>query len=108
MLGDGRGGFSEVNGSPFDFGVALYHMILTDVDRDGTIDVVATSGNSIRVLLGDGRGALKPAASIPVGPGAWRLAVADLNGDGAIDIVTSNLESNSLSVLLGKPARPGN
>ena len=108
MLGDGRGGFSEASGSPFDFGVSLFHLTLADVDRDATMDIVATSGDSIRVLLGDGRGAFKPAASMPVGPGAWRLAVADLNGDGAIDVVTSNSESNSVSVLLGKPARPTN
>ena len=101
MLGDGRGGFTEANGSPFDFGVSLYQLIVADVDRDATMDVVATNGNSIRVLLGDGRGSFKPAASIPAGPGAWRIAAADLNDDGAIDLVTSNSEGNSVSVLLG-------
>lgn len=102
MIGDGRGGFSEANGSPFDFGASLYHIIVADVDRDATMDVVATSGNSLRVLLNDGRGAFKSSASIPVGPGAWRLAAADLNGDGTVDIVTSNSESNTLSVLLAR------
>lgn len=102
LIGDGRGGFTEANGSPFDFGVSLFHLITGDVDRDGRMDVVATSGDSIRVLLGDGRGAFKQAASIPVGPGAWRIANADINGDGAIDVVTSNSEGNSLNVLLGK------
>lgn len=101
MLGDGRGGFTEANGSPFDFGVSLFHLIIADVDGDGSMDIVATNGASIRVLLGDGRGAFKPAASIPVGPGAWLIAAADLNGDGAIDVVTSNSDSNSVSVLLG-------
>jgi FG-GAP-like repeat len=102
MIGDGRGGFTEANGSPFDFGVSLFQLITGDVDRDATMDVVATSGDSIRVLLSDGRGAFKPPASIPVGPGAWRIATGDLNGDGTVDVVTSNSESNSLSVLLGK------
>jgi hypothetical protein len=102
MIGDGRGGFAEANGSPFDFGVSLYHFIVADVDRDATMDVVATSGNSLSVLLGDGRGAFKSSASIPVGPGAWRLAAADLNGDGTVDIVTSNSESNTLTVLLAR------
>jgi len=105
MIGDGRGGFTEASGSPFDFGVALYQLIIADVDRDATMDVVATTGNSLRVLLGDGRGAFKPAASIPVGPGAWRIAIADLNGDSAIDVVTSGAESNSLSVLLNSSAK---
>jgi len=103
MIGDGRGGFNEANGSPFDFG-AFLHLIIADVDHNSTMDVVATSGDKIHVLSGDGRGGFKPAASIPVGPGAWRMAAADLNADGAIDVVTSNSEGNSLSVLLGKPA----
>ena len=101
MIGDGRGGFTETNDSPFDFGVSLYQLIIADVDRDGTMDVVATIGNSIRVLLGDGRGAFKPGAAIPAGPGAWRMSMADLNGDGAIDLVTSSADNNSVSVLLG-------
>ena len=105
MIGDGRGGFTEANGSPFDFGVAFYQVIIADVNRDGRTDVLATSGNNIRVLLGDGRGSFKPAASIPVGPGAWRMAAADLNGDGSIDLVTSNSESNNVSVILATSAR---
>jgi hypothetical protein len=104
MIGDGRGGFTEANGSPFDFGVSLFHLVIADVDRNNTMDVVAATGDSVRVLLGDGRGAFKPAASIPVGRGAWRIAAADLNGDGAIDVVTSNSESNNVSVLLGHRA----
>ena len=103
MIGEGRGGFTEAKGSPFNFGVSLFHLIIADVNRDATMDIVAASGNSLSLLLGDGRGAFKSATSIPVGPGAWRIAAADLNGDGATDVVTSNSESNSLSVLLGKP-----
>ena len=101
MIGDGHGGFVEGNGSPFDFGLPLFHIAITDVNRDGKNDVIATSGNSIRVMLGDGRSGFKSGASIPVGPGAWRLAVGDLNSDGRSDVVTSNSESNSVSVLLG-------
>jgi VCBS repeat protein len=105
MTGDGRGGFTEATGSPFDFGVSLFGFIIADVDRDASMDIVATTGNSLRVLRGDGRGAFTAAAaSIPVGPGAWRMAAADLNGDGVVDLVTSNSDSNSLNVLLGKPA----
>ena len=100
LIGDGQGGFTEADGSPFDFGVSLYQIIIADVNRDATMDVIATSGDSLRVLLGDGRGAFKSAASIPVGPGAWRMSAADLNGDGKIDVVTSNSEGNNISVLL--------
>lgn len=102
LIGDGRGGFTEANGSPFDFGVSLFELSIADVNGDGHMDVVATNGTSIRVLLGDGRGAFNPAAPIPVGPGAWRVAAADLNGDGKVDLVTGNSDINSVSVLLGK------
>jgi hypothetical protein len=105
MLGDGRGGFTETNGSPFDFGVSLFHVAIADVNRDGKMDVVATSGDSIRALLGDGRGDFKSATSMSVGRGAWRLLVADVNADGRVDVVTSNSESDSVSVLLGSGAR---
>ena len=102
MIGDGRGDFVEGQGSPFDFGLALYHIVIADVNRDTKNDVIATSGDSIRVMLGDGSGRLEARASVPVGRGAWRLAVGDLNGDGKSDVVTSNSESNSVSVLLGR------
>jgi FG-GAP-like repeat len=109
MIGDGRGGFTEAQVSPLDFGVSIFQIVLADVNRDEKMDVVATTGNSISVLLGDildgGRGAFKPAASMPVGRGAWRLAAGDVNADGRIDIVTSNSESNSVSVLLGTSGR---
>ena len=66
MIGDGRGGFTEANGSPFVPGVAAYQLIIADVDRDATMDVVAPGGDSLRVLLNDGGGAFKQSPSIPV------------------------------------------
>ena len=35
LLGDGRGGFVEASGSPFDFGGKVFHAVVTDVNRDG-------------------------------------------------------------------------
>lgn len=102
MIGNGRGDFVEQQSSPFDFGLSLYHVAIADVNRDAKNDVIATSGDSIRVMLGDGRGGLKMDTPVPVGRGAWRFAVADLNGDGKSDVVTSGAESNSVSVLLGR------
>jgi len=102
MIGNGHGGFVEAHGSPFDFGLSLFHVVIADVNRDAKNDVIATSGDSIRVMLGDGSGGLQSRASVPVGRGAWRFAVADLNADGRSDVVTSNSESNSVSVLLGR------
>ena len=101
LIGDGRGGFAEANGSPFDFRNSLFHVVIADPNRDGKKDVLAAGGDSVRVILGDGRGGFSSAVPVPVGRGAWRVAMGDLNGDGRVDLVTSNSESKSVSVLLG-------
>jgi FG-GAP-like repeat/FG-GAP repeat len=103
LLGDGKGGFAEATGSPFDLGHAAWRFALADVNRDGNLDVVA-AGGGVRVLLGDGRGGFEPApgSPFPTRKGTWQLVVGDLNGDGKLDLVASNLESDSVTVLLGQ------
>jgi hypothetical protein len=100
LLGDGRGGYVEASASPFDFGGTAFHTSILDVNRDGKMDVVAAGGDSVRVMLGDGRGAFLAGKAIRTGPGTWRLDLGDVNGDGKIDVVTSNSDSDSVSVLL--------
>jgi VCBS repeat protein len=75
---------------------------LTDVNRDGKADLVATGGDGLRVLLGDGGGAFKAAPGSPfsVGKGSWRLVVGDLNRDGMLNVATSGVEDNTVTVLL--------
>ena len=102
MLGDGRGGFVEERGSPFDFGHNVFHAVVAEVNRDGKMDVVASAGDGVRVMLGDGRGGFAPGPATQTGRGVWRLGAADFNGDGKMDVVTSNVESNTVSVLLGR------
>ena len=41
------------------------------------------------------------AATVPLGAGPESIAVGDLNGDGILDLVTANIESHNVSVLLG-------
>ncbi|MGI8733216.1 MAG: FG-GAP repeat domain-containing protein [Pyrinomonadaceae bacterium] len=104
LLGDGAGRFSEAGGSPFDFGRSAFQVVLADMNRDGRVDALAAAGEGVRIMLGDGRGNFKPAPGSPfqTGRGVWRLAVADMNGDTKLDIVTTNLESRSISILLGQ------
>jgi len=102
LLGDGRGGFVEATGSPFDFGGKAFHTAVADVNRDGKMDVVAAGGDSVRVMLGDGRGGFTQGPAVRTGPGTWRLDLADVNGDGKPDLVTSNIESETVSVWLAR------
>jgi hypothetical protein len=102
MLGDGQGGFVEADKSPFDCGAKVFHTAVADVNRDGKLDVIAAAGDGVRVMVGDGRGGFSRTPAIPTGRGAYRLDLGDLNSDGKIDVVTSNAESGTVSVLLGK------
>ena len=104
LLGDGRGGFSEASGSPFELGAKSFGVRPADVDRDGHLDVLVAAETGMRVLRGDGRGGFAPAPGSPfaTGRGTWKVAVADFNGDGKVDAATTNLESNSVSVFLGR------
>ena len=102
LLGNGRGGFVEASGSPFDFGGKVFHAGVTDVNRDGKADVIAAAGDSVRVMLGDGQGGFTRGPSIGSGPGTWRIDLGDVNADGKLDVVTSNMEGDSVTVLLAK------
>lgn len=55
-------------------------------------------------MLGDGRGSFQPAPGSPfaTGKGAWQLAVGDVNRDGKPDVVTSDLEAHSVTILLAQ------
>jgi hypothetical protein len=106
MLGDGTGDFKMANGSPLHLGFRVFQVIAADLDRDGHADLAAAGEKGIAVLLGDGRGSFRRAkgSPFPTGKGTWRFELLDLNNDGKSDIVAGNVESNDISVLLGKQA----
>jgi len=106
LLGNGDGSFAPVPGSPFAVGEGPQSVAVADVNGDGVPDIVTANAgsNDVTVLLGNGDGSFAPAAGSPfaVGPLPWSVAVADVNGDGRSDIVTANVGSNDVTVLLGE------
>jgi hypothetical protein len=69
------------------------------------MDVVATSGKQRARDVGERTRCFQQGRFSNSWARSMALAAADINGDGAIDVVTSNSESNSLNVLLGKSSR---
>jgi len=106
LLGDGKGRFAAGPGSPLRLGRGFYPHALADVDGDGRIDVVAPDllGSAIVVALGDGRGGFSAAPGSPVAVKArpFYVLLADLNGDGRMDIVATHDDIDDVDVLLGE------
>ncbi len=98
LLGDGRGSFHRAAGSPFASSASfeLYKptVHLADVDEDGKLDVVTSNGrrNTIEILRGDGRGGLAPGPIVRLEPGRdyHSFALAEVDGDGHLDVVTAS------------------
>lgn len=107
LLGDGRGGFTPAPNSPVAVEVRPHvHGVATgDFNGDGNLDLVTENwgSNQVLVLWGDGKGSFRPSGTfLDVGKMPYqRLRVGDVNGDGKADIVTTNLEGDSVTILLG-------
>jgi hypothetical protein len=107
LSGNGQGSFTPAPGSPFTVGVIPHpHGIATgDFNHDGRLDLVTDSwGNDkVEILFGDSIAGFRiPGTFYKVGRHPYqRLRVADVNQDGNMDILTTNLEGNNATVLLG-------
>ncbi|MBZ5656961.1 MAG: VCBS repeat-containing protein [Acidobacteriia bacterium] len=109
MLGNGDGTFQPGNviflptGSP-----AAEYIAVGDVNQDGRQDVLirtASGPSLVLVYLGDGRGGFSLAGTYVTGNSGYGnlhgMTLADLRGIGKLDIVATNRDDNTISVLLG-------
>jgi FG-GAP-like repeat len=89
---NGTGGFVseeiEVAGFRNPGGIAA-----ADINRDGTLDLVVLDSsregdlNQALILLGDGKGAFVTTAELPTATAPADVQIADLNGDGKLDLL---------------------
>jgi FG-GAP-like repeat/FG-GAP repeat len=108
LLGNGNGTFQAPtqHATASDTGNSPMWVAVGDVNGDGKPDLVTNNRGSqkVSVLLGNGDGTFQAHQDYPAGPGGssgpTSVAIADVNGDGKPDLVTSN-DIGSVSVLLG-------
>jgi hypothetical protein len=103
FLGNGDGTFQPVVNYSSG-GYVAQSVAIGDVNGDGHPDIIVLnefgdrefSNGTVAILLGDGHGAFQPA--VTYSSGGWEaqaLAVADLNGNGNLDIVATNCTASS-------------
>jgi hypothetical protein len=103
LLGNGNGTFAGA--ANFAAGANPHSIAIDDVNGDGKPDLVAAnlnvSSNNVSVLLGNGDGTFAAATNFVAGLAPQAVAIADVSGDGKLDLVVANALSSGVSVLLG-------
>ncbi len=104
LLGNGDGTFQEPPiitmppGGTEAIGVG-------DFNRDGKLDLVSVgqfgSSSQAVILLGNGDGTFTQGESYDIGSDPQSVAVADLNGDGKLDLAIADSFAGSIDILLG-------
>lgn len=104
LIGNGTGNFAT--NKDYTVGKAPIAVAAAELSGDGRLDVVTANadGNTVSYLQGSAvtAGVLNAAKSYAVGQAPSDLTLADTSGDGKLDIVTLNSDSNNLAVLTGR------
>jgi hypothetical protein len=111
--GDCSGTFKTLNFVTAGLGDSAFSAAIADVNGDGHPDLVSTgvlfnvglgygkpAGDLLSVLLNDGTGGLLPPKVYRGDASMVSFALADVNGDGKLDVVSANQNTDSVSVFL--------
>jgi len=106
MFGKGDGTFAAPvavsNNLPCAGGIAVTACTVAaaaDFNRDGQADLVVAGSGGLQTLLGNGDGTFHEGTAVQLSDGysAGIIEIADLNGDGAPDLVVTSTESNCIA-----------
>ena len=104
LLGDGKGKFITMKGSPYESGKIPNRIAIGDVNGDGVNDIITSDNDSdkIYLFLMTKNGTVLSQSSITVGNHPKGIAIADFNSDGKGDIAVCNQLDNDISVIISK------
>ena len=95
----GSNGASNGSFNPSDIAMA-------DLNGDGTPDLIVADGSSDRILIYSGLGGgqfgqpVRLTDGLPEGEGPAGLSVADLNGDGRLDLMVADKGADAVSIFM--------
>jgi hypothetical protein len=111
FLGNGNGTFQAPKVFNIGSNNIVQSLVTGDFNHDGKADLAVTTNatttggaSQVVVLLSNGNGTFRKSAAVNVGTDAEGLAAADFNGDGNLDLVTTDFLPGGLrdvEVLLG-------
>ena len=107
FLGNGDGTLGPQR--RFNTGNNPSSIAIADLDSDGQLDIATSNygddpdfdSNTITVLLGNGDGTFRDTPELNVGENPASIAIGDVDGNGALDLVTADETSHTVSVVLG-------
>jgi hypothetical protein len=97
LFGNGDGTFRS--GPTYVTGNISRSVAVGDLNGDGRLDLVVTSGSGTLVFLGNGNGTFKTSGVYYAGQDA--VLLADLNHDGKLDLATTNQNVGTISISFG-------
>jgi uncharacterized protein (TIGR03437 family) len=113
LLGNGNGTFQSARSLP-GFGAGPHWLVAGDFNKDGRTDLaIANQGTlgdnstdlgGVLVFLGQGNGSFQNPTNYPAGINPNFITAADVNGDGALDLLVATSAQNfsySIAVILG-------
>ena len=103
LLGDGKGNFSMLRGSPFETGLGPTRVAIGDLNNDGTNDIAVSNykSNFISVYFMNKNG-LQSSMQLPIGKHSDGIAIFDMDGDGKKDILATSSDDNNLLIFFAK------
>lgn len=104
LAGNGDGTFQAPTAVLNDPAALYVSLAAGDLNRDGKLDLVVSwarsTGANLSILLGDGEGAFRTAASYTSADLPYGLAIGDLNADGIPDVVHAGPTVSDIGVVM--------